>query len=211
MSRNPYDKIGHFFQGFVPALIAREISIRGQYVKSGKMLGFSSWCVLPWQSAPPTNSLSGVRLFVLVRVPMNSWEPRATPGTRNPICSSPSSVPSRPYSACRTCMTCRLCDYPIKKAGKPLQRCSCCRIQAEQHLIRYDLQCTDTGTDYNSGDDRQSAALRWPRALYEQFDHKGRPRAGILALLQIGRQKFRRRWTQHRDRPPMILDDAKGH
>src|SRR3954463_10429585 len=28
LSRNPYDKIGHFFQGFVPALIAREILIR---------------------------------------------------------------------------------------------------------------------------------------------------------------------------------------
>src|SRR5213076_2991686 len=25
LSRNPYDKIGHFAQGFVPALVAREI------------------------------------------------------------------------------------------------------------------------------------------------------------------------------------------
>jgi putative membrane protein len=25
LSRNPYDKIGHFFQSFVPALLAREI------------------------------------------------------------------------------------------------------------------------------------------------------------------------------------------
>lgn len=45
LSRNPYDKIGHFFQGFVPALIAREIFIRGRYVKSGKMLGFLVVCV----------------------------------------------------------------------------------------------------------------------------------------------------------------------
>jgi len=29
LQRNPYDRIGHFFQGFVPALIAREILIRG--------------------------------------------------------------------------------------------------------------------------------------------------------------------------------------
>ncbi|MGW8271662.1 MAG: DUF2238 domain-containing protein, partial [Burkholderiales bacterium] len=29
LARNPYDKIGHFFQGFVPALVAREILIRG--------------------------------------------------------------------------------------------------------------------------------------------------------------------------------------
>lgn len=28
MERNNYDKVGHFFQGFVPALIAREILIR---------------------------------------------------------------------------------------------------------------------------------------------------------------------------------------
>ena len=30
--RNPYDKIGHFMQGFVPAMVAREILIRGGYV-----------------------------------------------------------------------------------------------------------------------------------------------------------------------------------
>src|SRR3546814_19590345 len=27
LSRNPYDKIGHFAQGFVPAIIARELQI----------------------------------------------------------------------------------------------------------------------------------------------------------------------------------------
>ena len=32
--RNNYDKVGHFFQGFVPALLAREILIRKQVVKS---------------------------------------------------------------------------------------------------------------------------------------------------------------------------------
>jgi putative membrane protein len=30
--RNNYDKVGHFFQGFVPALLAREILIRKQVV-----------------------------------------------------------------------------------------------------------------------------------------------------------------------------------
>ena len=29
LSRNPYDKVGHFAQGFVPALVAREILMRG--------------------------------------------------------------------------------------------------------------------------------------------------------------------------------------
>jgi len=46
LSRNPYDKIGHFFQGFAPALIAREILMRGQYVKAGKMLVFLVICVV---------------------------------------------------------------------------------------------------------------------------------------------------------------------
>lgn len=46
LSRNPYDKIGHFFQGFVPALVAREIFIRGRYVRAGKMLGFLVVCVV---------------------------------------------------------------------------------------------------------------------------------------------------------------------
>ncbi len=46
LSRNPYDKIGHFMQGFVPALVAREILIRGQYVRGRKMLAFLVVCVV---------------------------------------------------------------------------------------------------------------------------------------------------------------------
>jgi len=46
LSRNPYDKIGHFFQGFVPALVAREIFIRGWYVRGTKMLTFMVICVV---------------------------------------------------------------------------------------------------------------------------------------------------------------------
>lgn len=45
LSRNPYDKIGHFMQGFVPALIAREILLRGRFLASGRMLGFLCLCV----------------------------------------------------------------------------------------------------------------------------------------------------------------------
>jgi putative membrane protein len=45
LSRNPYDKIGHFFQGFVPALVAREIFVRCRYVKPGRVLGFLVVCV----------------------------------------------------------------------------------------------------------------------------------------------------------------------
>ncbi|MHB1214068.1 MAG: DUF2238 domain-containing protein [Thiobacillus sp.] len=46
LGRNPYDKIGHFFQGFVPALVAREIFIRGGYVRGRKMLAFLCVCVV---------------------------------------------------------------------------------------------------------------------------------------------------------------------
>jgi putative membrane protein len=40
LERNPYDKLGHFFQGFVPALVAREILIRGDFVRGRRMLAF---------------------------------------------------------------------------------------------------------------------------------------------------------------------------
>ena len=44
--RNPYDKIGHFMQGFVPAMVAREILLRGGYVQGGRMLAFLVVCVV---------------------------------------------------------------------------------------------------------------------------------------------------------------------
>jgi putative membrane protein len=40
LTRNPYDKLGHFFQGFAPALIAREILLRNHILQKGKMLAF---------------------------------------------------------------------------------------------------------------------------------------------------------------------------
>jgi len=46
LSRNPYDKIGHFAQGFVPALIAREILIRKDIIKGKKMLAFIVTCIV---------------------------------------------------------------------------------------------------------------------------------------------------------------------
>ncbi len=44
--RNPYDKIGHFFQGFVPALAVREILTRGDYVRGRRMLAFVVVCIV---------------------------------------------------------------------------------------------------------------------------------------------------------------------
>jgi putative membrane protein len=45
LSRNPYDKLGHFMQGFVPAMIAREILIRGGHVHGRRMTAFLCICV----------------------------------------------------------------------------------------------------------------------------------------------------------------------
>lgn len=46
LDRNPYDKIGHFFQGLVPALAVREILLRGAYVHGRRMLAFIVVCVV---------------------------------------------------------------------------------------------------------------------------------------------------------------------
>ncbi|MEZ4333095.1 MAG: DUF2238 domain-containing protein [Myxococcota bacterium] len=46
LERNPYDKLGHFFQGFVPAIAAREILIRGRFVHGDRMRRFLVLCVV---------------------------------------------------------------------------------------------------------------------------------------------------------------------
>lgn len=45
LSRNPYDKLGHFMQGFVPAMVAREILIRAGHIARGRMANFLAVCV----------------------------------------------------------------------------------------------------------------------------------------------------------------------
>ncbi|MBK6819314.1 MAG: DUF2238 domain-containing protein [Bacteroidetes bacterium] len=44
-NRNNYDKIGHFAQGFVPAMIIREIFIRKMIIKRSYWLSFLTVCV----------------------------------------------------------------------------------------------------------------------------------------------------------------------
>ncbi|MEX2222713.1 MAG: DUF2238 domain-containing protein [Candidatus Rokuibacteriota bacterium] len=44
-ARNHYDRIGHFAQGFVPALVAREVLIRRSPLRPGKWLTFLVLCV----------------------------------------------------------------------------------------------------------------------------------------------------------------------
>lgn len=43
--RNPYDRIGHLAQGFVPALLTREILLRKTPLKAGRMLFVLACCV----------------------------------------------------------------------------------------------------------------------------------------------------------------------
>ena len=45
MARNPYDRIGHFAQGFVPAILTREILLRRSPLQPGKWLFFLVTCV----------------------------------------------------------------------------------------------------------------------------------------------------------------------
>src|ERR1041385_5507781 len=45
LTRNPYDRVGHFAQGFVPALIARELLLRHFHLSRGKLLGFLVICI----------------------------------------------------------------------------------------------------------------------------------------------------------------------
>ena len=61
LARNPYDRLGHFFQGLVPAILAREILIRRQVLAKPAWLFFlvCSLCLafsalyelLEWQTA----------------------------------------------------------------------------------------------------------------------------------------------------------------
>lgn len=46
LERNPYDRIGHLFQGFVPALAAREILLRGGHVRSRAWVPFLVVCIV---------------------------------------------------------------------------------------------------------------------------------------------------------------------
>lgn len=44
-ARNHYDRVGHFAQGFVPALLAREVLLRTSPLRPGKWLFFLVCCV----------------------------------------------------------------------------------------------------------------------------------------------------------------------
>ena len=45
LSRNHYDRLGHFAQGFVPAIVAREVLLRTSPLRAGKWLFFIVTCI----------------------------------------------------------------------------------------------------------------------------------------------------------------------
>lgn len=45
MERNNYDKVGHFAQGFIPAIVAREILVRNRVVAGKAWLSFIVVCI----------------------------------------------------------------------------------------------------------------------------------------------------------------------
>ena len=45
LARNHYDRLGHFAQGFVPAIVAREVLLRRSPLQRGKWLFFLVTCV----------------------------------------------------------------------------------------------------------------------------------------------------------------------
>jgi putative membrane protein len=66
LGRNHYDRLGHFWQGFGPAIVAREVIIRTSPLKKGKWLFFLVMCfclslsaayeLLEWRVAAATGS-----------------------------------------------------------------------------------------------------------------------------------------------------------
>jgi putative membrane protein len=46
LARNHYDRVGHFMQGFVPAIVAREVLLRTTPLRRGGWLFFLVLCVV---------------------------------------------------------------------------------------------------------------------------------------------------------------------
>jgi hypothetical protein len=75
-SRNNYDKLGHFVQGFIPAIITRELMIRLEVFNSSRWRDFFIVCFCCYPKKPPTRFSAH----------------RATSGIRNPTWGGHSSV-----------------------------------------------------------------------------------------------------------------------
>jgi len=45
LSRNHYDRVGHFAQGFIPVIIAREVLLKKSPLSRGRWLFFITCCI----------------------------------------------------------------------------------------------------------------------------------------------------------------------
>jgi len=51
LARNHYDRVGHFMQGFTPAIVAREVLLRASPLRPGRWLTWITLCVVLAASA----------------------------------------------------------------------------------------------------------------------------------------------------------------
>lgn len=98
-TRNNYDKLGHFVQGFVPAILTRKFYCAPRLspiaVTAVRAAGLRLWspaCV--WRSVLFTNLWSGRRRCSPARRPRISSAPKATRGTRKATWPLPCSARS---------------------------------------------------------------------------------------------------------------------
>ena len=84
LARNHYDRLGHFVQGFVPAIISREILLRKSPLKRGKLLSFliisiclaisASYELIEWGVAAATGSAADAFLGTQGDVWDTQWD-----------------------------------------------------------------------------------------------------------------------------------------
>lgn len=84
LERNYYDRLGHFAQGFIPAIIAREILLRKSGLKRGKLLSFiiisiclaisASYELIEWGMAEATGSAADAFLGTQGDVWDTQWD-----------------------------------------------------------------------------------------------------------------------------------------
>ncbi|MHB8075739.1 DUF2238 domain-containing protein [Desulfosporosinus fructosivorans] len=84
LDRNYYDRLGHFVQGFVPAIICREILLYKSPIKSGKLLSFlvisiclaisASYELIEWGVAVTTGSAADAFLGTQGDVWDTQWD-----------------------------------------------------------------------------------------------------------------------------------------
>jgi len=111
-SRNNYDKVGHFAQGFVPAVIVREIFIRKAIVKKGAWLSLLTICVCL--------SISVFYEFLEWFVAISSGQSADSfLGTQGDVWDTQSDMFMAFIGAtCMTILVARIHDHQIRKAGK---------------------------------------------------------------------------------------------